>query len=138
MARPLLAVALWLCFLLPAHALAEAGQPAWVRLNSQQKQVLAPLAQDWDGMDSARRKKWLGIATRYPSMTPLEQQRIQSQMRDWAALTPDQRKQVRDKYKNIKQLPPEKHEKIKHKWREYEQLREEQKKAASSLDNVPD
>ena len=59
-------------------------------------------------------------------------------MRDWAALTPDQRKQVRDKYKNIKQLPPEKHEKIKHKWREYEQLREEQKKAASSLDNVPD
>jgi cell shape-determining protein MreC len=89
-------------------------------------------------MDSARRKKWLGIATRYPSMTSLEQQRIQSQMRDWAALTPDQRKQVRDKYKNIKQLPPEKHEKIKHKWREYEQLREEQKKAASSLDNVPD
>ena len=61
-----------------------------------------------------------------------------SQMRDWAALTSDQRNKVREKYKNIKQLPPEKHHEIKHKWREYEQLREEQKKAASSLDKAPD
>ncbi len=89
-------------------------------------------------MDAARKKKWLGIAKRYPNMTSLEQQRIQSQMRDWASLTPDQRQQVREKYKNIKQLPPEKHYAIKHKWREYEQLREEQKKVSSSLDKVPD
>jgi hypothetical protein len=138
MARPLLAVALWLCLLVPAHVLAESGEPAWVRLNSQQKQVLSPLAQNWDGMDAAGKKKWLSIAKRYPNMSPLEQQRIQSQMREWAALTSDQRNKVREKYKNIKQLPPEEHQKIKHKWREYEQLREEQKKAASSLDNVPD
>jgi len=109
-----------------------------VRLNSQQKQVLAPLAQNWDEVDAAGKKKWLSIAKRYPNMSPLEQQRIQSQMREWASLTSDQRNKVREKYKNIKQLPPEKHYEIKHKWREYEQLREDQKKAASSLDKASD
>ena len=137
MARPLLAVAIWLCLLIPTHVLAETGGPSWVRLNSEQKQILAPLSQDWNGMELARKNKWLTIAKRYPSLSSIEQQRIQSQMREWASLTADQRIKAREKYKNIKQLPPEKHHEIKHKWREYEQQREDQKKAATNLDKEP-
>ena len=57
-------------FLVSAHASAESAQPLWEQLNPQQKEVLAPLAQEWNGMDAAKRKKWLGIAKRYPGMTP--------------------------------------------------------------------
>ena len=72
-------------------------------------------------MDPAKKKKWLGIAKRYPGMTPEEQHRTQLQMRDWYSLTPEQRELVREKYKTIKKLPPEKRHEIKQKWREYGQ-----------------
>ena len=53
----------------------EAGQPAWEELKPQQKEALAPLAQEWNGMGPAKKKKWLGIAKRYPHMTPEDQHR---------------------------------------------------------------
>ena len=83
MARSFLAVVLWLGFSLSAHALSEPNQPFWKDLKPQQREVLAPLSQEWDNMDPAKKKKWLGIAKRYPGMTPEEQHRTQLQMRDW-------------------------------------------------------
>jgi hypothetical protein len=88
-------------------------------LNRQQKEVLAPLAEEWNSMDAVKRKKWLGIAKRYPGMTEAEQHRAQLQMRDWYSLTPEQREIVREKYKTIKKLPPDKRQEIKQKWRGY-------------------
>ena len=52
-------------------------QPAWSQLTTQQKIILAPLANEWEGMENVRKKKWLGIADRYPSMKPDEQLRTQ-------------------------------------------------------------
>lgn len=78
-------------------------------------------------MDPVKKKKWLGIAKRYPKMKPSEQQRMQLQMHDWYSLTPEQRELVREKYKTIKKLPPDKRHEIKRKWREYEQVPESQR-----------
>ena len=44
--------------------------PAWKDLSGQDRQVLAPLASDWDHLDAARKQKWLGIAKRYPTLRP--------------------------------------------------------------------
>ena len=118
MVRPVIAITLALCLLLAIPV--EAGEPVWEELKSQQKEALAPLEQEWNGMDSVKKKKWLGIAKRYPHMTPEEQHRTQLQMRDWYSLTPEQRELVREKYKTIKKLPPEKRQEIKRKWREHE------------------
>ena len=52
-------------------------QPGWTQLSPQQKNILAPLAKDWDELENIRKKKWLGIAERYPNMKPDEQQRMQ-------------------------------------------------------------
>src|SRR5690242_13761328 len=117
-------VAFWLCFSLSAHTSAESAQPSWEQLKPQQKEVLAPLAQEWNNLDAAKRKKWLGIDKRYPGMAPSEQHRTQLQMRDWYSLTPEQREIVREKYKTIKKLPPDKRDEIKQKWREYGQRQE--------------
>src|SRR5690348_8283961 len=116
--------AFWLCFSLSAYASAEPAQPSWEQLKPQQREVLAPLAQEWNDMDAAKKKKWLGIAKLYPGMTPSEQHRTQLQMRDWYSLTPEQREIVREKYKTIKKLPPDKRHEIKQKWREYGQKHE--------------
>jgi len=106
MAR-LLTIAFWLFLTQPIYAQSESGH-SLAGLSSQEKQILAPLAKDWNRMDPAKKQKWLGITKRYPDMTPLEQQRIQTHIRDWDSLTPDQRKQARKKYQKIKNLPPEK------------------------------
>lgn len=106
----------------------ELRQPAWVELTQEQKQILAPLARDWDKMEAFRKKKWLGIAKRYPGMKPQEQARVQRRMQDWASLTPEQRTQARARYKNLKTVPPEQKEALKKKWEQYKELPEEEKK----------
>jgi hypothetical protein len=77
-------------------------QPAWHELSSQQREILAPLGSEWDRMDDARRKKWMGIAARYPHLTPEEQTRVQNQMGGWSKLSPQQKQAVREKYKALR------------------------------------
>lgn len=102
-------------------------QPTWQELSPQQKQVLAPLSEDWDRMEDARRKKWVSIAARYPHLTPEEQARIQSQMQEWAKLTPQQRQRVRDKYKALKKAPAGTRQALREQWELYQQLPPEEK-----------
>jgi len=97
-------------------------QPAWIQLNTQQKDILAPLAKDWDSMENIRKKKWLGISERFPKMKPDEQQRMQDRMREWVKLTPEQRAKVRSSYKDFNQLPPEQKQVVKQKWDAYTNL----------------
>ncbi|HEX5804056.1 MAG TPA: DUF3106 domain-containing protein [Azospira sp.] len=102
-------------------------QPTWSALSREQQSVLAPLAGEWDRMENYRRKKWLGIADRYRTMVPEEQQRLQDRIRTWAKLTPEQRLAAREKYRQMKQMDPEKKAAVKQKWLEYKQLPEEEK-----------
>ena len=124
----ILALALWLAAPL-SHAVIvpPLSQPSWVQLTSEQKRVLAPLAGEWDKMEGFRRKKWLGIAQRYTSLTPEEQARIQRRMIDWAKLSPDERKRARDKYMSLQKAHPEKKEAVKQKWQEYKELPESER-----------
>lgn len=92
-----------------------------------QKAILAPLAKDWDTMENIRKKKWLGIAERYPAMRHAEQQRMQKRMYEWATLTSEQRGKVRDTYKDFKQLPPEQKKLVRQKWKAYSNLSAEEK-----------
>lgn len=108
-------------------------QPSWSVLSTQQKSILTPLSVEWDKMDNIRRKKWLGIAERYPSMKPDEQRRVQDRMREWANLTPEQRAKVRDSYKEFNQLPSEQKQVVKQKWEAYSNLPpEEQQRVRQS------
>ena len=74
-----------------AGGLGQQG-PSWAELSPANRQVLAPLAPEWDSFDPQRKQKWLGIANHYPMLAPIEQQRVQQQMGAWAHLTPDQRR----------------------------------------------
>lgn len=100
-------------------------KPLWVELTPAQRQALAPLAVEWDNLDSFRKKKWLAIGNKYASMKPEEQQRVQDRMRDWVRLTPEQRRVARESYARAKKL--DRDQKSAH-WEQYQQLPEDQKK----------
>lgn len=103
-------------FFFISEVLADSHQLDWKDLTNQQQEILGPLAEDWNVMKLERKKKWLGIAKRYPKMSLKEQHRIQSQMQSWHALTSEQRKQVREIYKKMEQLPAQKRQEIKQRW----------------------
>ena len=102
-------------------------QPKWSELTVQQKIILAPLADDWDSLEYFRQKTWLDIVTRFATMTPEEQRRIQVQMQEWGKLTPAQRQLARENFKTANQLPAKKKQELKQKWEEYSNLPEDEK-----------
>jgi hypothetical protein len=125
-------LALALALLTPALAVVpELGQPAWSALTAQQKEILAPIGHEWDALEYERKRKWLGIATRYPQMQPEEQQRVHARMRDWARLTPEDRRAAREQFRRLQSLHPEAREALKRKWQEYESLPAEEKRLLS-------
>jgi len=123
-----LTLILGLLFALGAAAQQQGGsatvkspRPLWSELSPKQQAVLAPLAADWDKLDTTRRKKWVTIANRYPKMKPDEQERLQSRMQAWAKLTPAQRRVARDNYRSLRQLPRPERGEVKQKWQQYQQ-----------------
>lgn len=113
-------------------ALPRFEQPEWSQLTPEQRQILAPLEKEWGQMDAFRRKKWIGIAQRYPSMSPAEQASLQRNMREWARLAPEERRIAREKYKSLLRIDPEEREAIKQKWEEYSALSEQEKERLRS------
>jgi hypothetical protein len=107
-------------------------RPLWSELSPKQQAVLAPLAADWDSLDTMRRKKWVSIANRYPRMTQDQQQRLQDRMQAWAKLTPAQRRVARENYQSLRQLPRPQRGEVKQKWQQYQQS------AAQRPDSAPE
>jgi Skp family chaperone for outer membrane proteins len=99
------------------------ARPAWTELSPAQQQVLAPLQAEWEQLDTTRRKKWVSIADRYPTMKPAAQERLQKRMQEWAKLTPTERRTAREKYQSLRKQPAQKRDEVKRRWQEYEQSR---------------
>jgi len=115
---------LLLAFAAPAVAAgSKIAGPQWASLTVDQQQALAPLAADWDKhLSRDQKRKWLGIAKRYPAMKPEEQKRVQARMQKWAKLTPQQRDQAREQYRSLGKLTPEHREELRRYWVEYQAL----------------
>jgi hypothetical protein len=100
-------------------------KPTWNELTPAQQHALAPLAGEWNKMESNRKEKWLAIGNKFSGMNQAEQDRVQERMREWLKLTPAQRRSVRESYTRAKKLDADKKSA---QWKQYQQLSEEQKK----------
>ncbi len=110
-----------------ASAPASAGQgPAWSALKPAQREALKPLERDWAAIDGLRKRKWLEIAERYPSMPPQDQARLQARMAEWARLTPLERGQARLNFQEAKQAPVRDRQAS---WEAYQALPPEERRA---------
>ena len=106
----------------PKAAKKKPGGPAWAELNAGHQAVLEPLKESWDELDATRKRKWIGIAKRYPKMKPEAQARVQRRMQVWANLSPEQRRQARENYRAIARANAQKRKSLKEQWAAYQAL----------------
>jgi len=106
----------------PPAAAKNQNRPAWAELTADQQMILAPLKADWESLAPERRRKWIGIAKRYPGMNAKEQERVQRRMQAWAKLSPEQRRIARENYKRIAKQRVEKQQQLAERWAEYQAL----------------
>ena len=97
----------------------------WQDLTPLQQGQLQSLERDWSGIGTRQKQKWLELATRMPSMSADERQRIQARMAGWAKLTPDERGLARLRFQQAKQLPMQDRQ---DRWDAYQSLSPDQKK----------
>ena len=127
-------VALILCIAtLPARAAEPApakertllplAQPLWNELSPSQRETLAPLAANWNGLPLAKKRSWLSLTEKMPSMMPEDRAKAQTRIREWASLTPDQRRMARNNYRLAKSL--DRDERLAT-WESYNQMTPEQ------------
>ncbi len=107
-----------------AAAKVEPGGPAWAELSAAHRKVLAPLANDWNGLDARSKERWIDVAGRYPKMKPDEQQRANQRMGEWAHMSVAQRTQARMNFQEASSLSKEEREA---RWKAYQALPEEKK-----------
>ena len=107
----------------------KGGRPAWAELTVEQQHTLAPLKADWESLQPERRRKWIGIAKRYPKMKPQEQERVQRRMQIWANLSPEQRRQARENYKRLAKVPRQDRKDLRQAWAEYQALPPQQRES---------
>lgn len=112
-------------------------QPQWLQLSPAQRTVLAPLAQEWNTLPDDRRLKWIGIANRYPRMTPVEQERLQKRMKAWAILSPAERERARAQYRKLRASPVDERKAMEQRWQEYDALPSEEKKRLQAAPRKP-
>ena len=109
----------------PTHAKADDGGPRWAELSAAQRKVLAPLSNDWNGLDARSKERWIDVAARYPRMGPEEQQRANQRMGEWSRMTVAERTQARMNFQESRALPKEEREA---RWKAYQALPEEKKR----------
>ena len=126
-ARRAFFVVLAVCAASVASAQGATKSAAWTTLSPAEQGILAPLAGQWDRLDAEDRQRWLGVAKRYPKMTPTGQKRTQTRMKKWAALSPREREQARDKYKSMKRQGND--QELRREWERYQALTPEQRQA---------
>lgn len=106
----------------PLNALGNA--PAWSDLSPQQRQVLAPLAQQWAAMDDTSRGKWAQVATEYPRLSKKERERLDERLSRWAQMQPIERGQARARFQDARALSPQERQQ---RWEAYQALSEDER-----------
>jgi hypothetical protein len=106
---------------------AEDENVSWAQLSNEQRQVLNPLASEWDTLRPWQREKMLSIARDYPKMSADKQALVQKRLSNWSRMTPYERENARKKYQQFQALSPDKKNELRKKWKEYQQLSESER-----------
>ena len=86
---------------------AQTAQTPWSALGPEERRILGPVADSWEGMPGAQQQRLISSARRYPSLQPIQKERFDTRIRDWATMAPEQRRAARETYQGLRKLPPE-------------------------------
>jgi hypothetical protein len=96
-------------------------QTPWSSLSSEQRRILGPVAPDWERMPGYQQQRLMSAARQYPSLQPIQKERFDQRIRDWATMSSDQRKAARETFQGLRKLPPEKQHELRERWFERQQ-----------------
>jgi Protein of unknown function (DUF3106) len=88
----------------------------WTALAPNERRVLGPVQDEWDRMPGYQQQRLLSSARRYPSLQPIQKERFDARIRDWAAMTPEQRRAARETFQGLRRLPPDKQHELRERW----------------------
>ena len=108
-------------------AIAEDANVTWAQLNDSQRQILNPLASEWDTLRPWQREKMLDIARDYPKMDASKQDLVQKRLTNWSRMTPYERENARKNHQQFQSLPADKKNELRQKWLEYQKLPESER-----------
>ncbi len=108
-----------LCLATGAASGVTAAGPAWSELTAAQQMALTPLQGTWANTDLQRKKKWLEVAERFPSMPASERSLVQQRMSAWAAMSPAERTRARIQFQETRQIGPDERQA---RWQAYQAL----------------
>ena len=100
-------------------------QTPWTALAPDERRVLGPIHDHWDGMPGEQQQKFIYSARRYPSLQPIQKERFDSRLRTWAEMTPEQRRAARETYQGLRKLPPAQQHELRERWLQRHQPGEE-------------
>jgi len=103
--------------------------PRWSQLGPSQREALRPLKGVWDTLDGPRKRKWLEVAQRFPSLGEDERRRVHERMGEWVALSPQQRTLARINFRTAKDLPASQRL---DRWESYKALPPEERRALAA------
>lgn len=126
-ARLKLAVVFSLALLFSSIALADDVDLTWAQLSDVQRQVLSPLASEWDTLRPWQREKMLDIARDYPKMNSTKQDLVQKRLANWSRMTPYERENARKNHQQFQSLSADKKTELRKKWMEYQKLPESER-----------
>lgn len=106
----------------------------WHSLNLKQKQALAPLSEQWDGLTAQQRIKWLTVADTFLQLTDEEQMTMHGRMREWAGLSAKERNAARFNFNSTLTLSIEDK---RAQWKAYQSLPDSEKQQLSSGPKPP-
>lgn len=113
--------------MLSSVAFADEANLTWAQLTDTQRQVLNPLAAEWDTLRPWQREKMLDIARDYPKMDADKQALVKKRLSNWSRMTPYERENARKKHQQFQALPAEKKSELRQKWQEYQKLPESER-----------
>src|SRR6185503_21249884 len=96
-------------------------QTPWTSLSPEQRRILGPVAPDWERMPGYQQQRLMSAARQYPSLQPIQKERFDQRIRDWATMTTDQRKAARETFQGLRKLPPDKQHELRERWFERQQ-----------------
>lgn len=102
-----------------SRAAARPAKSGWSELPMAQREALAPLADHWNALSDAQKRKWLVVSKNYHDMPPPEQVKLHGRMNEWIGLSPQQRRTARFNFAETKRMSVDEKQK---KWEAYQAL----------------
>lgn len=118
---------IFLVLLVSGQVVADENTVSWAELNDAQRQVLNPLASEWDTLRPWQREKMLDIARDYPKMDAAKQALVQKRLGNWSRMTPYERENARKSHQQFQSLSADKKMELRKKWLEYQKLPESER-----------